>query len=64
MREEGEATLLAKWDCTEIEQADARVLLREAVARPPKRASWLFPGLTAELLAYHLPLHFTQQLLI
>ena len=28
----GEATLLAKLDCTEIERAEARVLLSEAVA--------------------------------
>jgi len=41
MREEGEATLLAKVDCTEIERLEARVLLSEAVARPSKRASWL-----------------------
>ena len=32
MREEGEATLLAKLDCTEIGRAEARVLLSEAVA--------------------------------
>lgn len=51
MREEGEATLLAKADCTEIERVKARVLLSEAVARPSKRASWLFQGLTVELLA-------------
>ena len=37
----GEATLLAKVDCTEIERVEARVLLSEAVARPSKRASWL-----------------------
>ena len=51
MWEEGEATLLAKGDCTEIEGLAARVLFGGGGSPTVKEGVLVVKGLTVELLA-------------